>query len=139
MRENCSNTLHEINLEGNTIDDACMKSLGEFIQSSKVIKTICLDGNKITDHGVEILAEYIHGNTSLSELYLSHNDTISDKSTKHLELAISNSNITHFRMWGTDVTSQNNLAVLLVANFLRLGTTRIDFPERFVLFINKSA
>ncbi len=79
-----SSTISAVNLSGNKIDDACMTSLGEYIQSNQYIMHVYICYNKVTDKGIEILSEYILGNITLKQLNLNCLLGVTDASTPFL-------------------------------------------------------
>jgi len=87
-----------ISLSDNSIDDDCMKDLGELLQMNKYIIMIDISypsksESGISDKGIEILTKYLKGNEILKELHLDQNNKITEKSIPFLKEMIINSRI----------------------------------------------
>lgn len=93
----CNSVISTLSLSENHLDDECITSLCEFIQSNPYLESVRLGHNNITDKGVEILAEFLIGNVKLRELYLQQNTKISDASLPFL----------------TEIANKSHLKILL--------------------------
>ncbi len=69
----------EIKMNGNELDDNCMKSICEYIQSSQSLKALGI-GNNITNKGIEELSVHLYENTTLKEIDMRKNKGITDES-----------------------------------------------------------
>lgn len=124
-------SIKDIDLSGNqTIDNNCMKSLGELIQSSASISVIYLNNNQIEDSGIKTLAPYMEGNTSLKYIYLHNNRWISDDSLPVLTKIIEITHIQDICIDGTFITKKNALKFPLVCNTIKFGVNKIDLKSR---------
>ena len=114
-------------LYNNQLDDNCIESLGEFIQSSKTIEQVVIGGSgKITDKGIEILHPFLIGNMTMKELYINNNKGITDKSIPLLKEIIQKSKIEDIDIsYETSITNKNILIVPLAGNKLKNGSDKI--------------
>lgn len=125
---NCKVT--RIDLNHNQLDDGCMKSLGEFIQSNENMQEISINNNKITDQGVEILSSHLEGNTSLKMIDISFNEGITDKSISCLVKMIEKTRIIKLDIRRTSITQENLVQVPLVNNILKYGYDTMDLSYK---------
>lgn len=78
-------SMNSLNLTSNKLNDDCMISLGEYLQSNKHIKHLFLaNNNNITDKGIEILSQYLIGNTTIKQISIFGNKGITNQSILYL-------------------------------------------------------
>lgn len=107
----CNSTISKLELVGNEMDDDCMDSLGEYIDSNPCLKCIALANNKITDIGFKRLSQHLIGNTSLEYLNFLGNEGITDESAPILMDVVKKSSLTSLDLFWTSI-SQNQQKVI---------------------------
>ena len=102
----CKSSVDTIDLGSNGLDDNCMESLGEFIQTSQTIENTNIGHNKITDKGIKILLPYLIGNITIKYLGISLNKGITDKSVPLIKDIIQKSNVKDINIYETSITKK---------------------------------
>jgi hypothetical protein len=82
-------SLEYISLKGNKLGDEFIKITQQSIQTNLFLKSLCLSDNLISDVGVSNLFSFLRLNTTLCELSLSKNDSITSSCFKTLAEIIS--------------------------------------------------
>jgi len=119
-------TIKKISLCGNSLDNECIKSLGEYIRNNVSIEHIDIEKNSISDNGIKVLTPYLIENTNLHTLKLSWNDKITDKSINFLNKIIKNSCVDEITIKGTNITDKNAFLFLLAKNGFKNKKSVID-------------
>lgn len=96
-------TIRAVYLCNNQLDDTCMTSLGEYIQSNQSLYEIWLRQSEITDAGIEILTPYILGNTSLKEIWFDDCSQITNASVPNFMEMAKKSELEEIWLFRTDV------------------------------------
>jgi len=117
-----------LHLANNSIDDDCMKDLGELLQMNKSITTIDIScpfkySSGISDKGIEILTPYLKGNEKLKYLNLDKNKQITEKSIPFLKEMIINSRIENIVC---DSIPLGDISSLLAINQIKNGNNEIN-------------
>ena len=128
--KNNKSTIKTVWLDYNQLDDACMTSLGEYIQSNQSLAEVYVGNNHITDKGIELLFPYIINNTSLKTLRLTENKDITDVSVSVLIKMIETSHIDNIHIRVTSITQQNALVVPLAHNILKYQSAKMDLSYK---------
>lgn len=115
--------LESISLNRNFVNDAGMKSLGQYIQSNPLIKSVNLSCNQITDKGIEALYPYLIGNVSLKCLLFCGNQMITNASAPYLMNVLESSQIEAFDIEDTCIKPKNFFVWPLALNALRYGAS----------------
>ncbi len=115
----CNSIVVKLNISNNSLDDACMKSLGELIQNTQNFDTLNLSRNQITSKGIDTLLEYLIGNTVLENLTLFGNHLITDTSIPLLVKVIEQSRIGYLMLQDTSITRKNPLILPLADNVMK--------------------
>lgn len=110
LRE-CRSTTKTLDVKFNSIDDACMRQLGEYVQHNDYLERLDIDNNIITDKGIAILSDHLTGNTTLKILNIGYNKAISDSSVPYLIEIARKSCISHIFMWGLAVSEDQRNAI----------------------------
>jgi Ran GTPase-activating protein (RanGAP) involved in mRNA processing and transport len=85
-------TLEELNLWNNQVSDLGVQSLSQaLLMNNSVLRSIGLGQNRISDVGAQHLAEMLKTNTTLTRLWLFHNE-IGDRGMKLLADVLANDN-----------------------------------------------
>lgn len=121
-------SVSQLDLSNNSLNDSCMKSLGEYIQSNKHIEEVHI-GNHVTDKGVEILLTYLAGNTSLKELWMDRNLQITDKSIPFCLQILNSSHLQVLNIINGGVTQLNELVIPQARNVMKYGATKLQLPH----------
>lgn len=134
MRKN-KTKIQSINLDQNNLNDSCMKSLGELIQSSSFLQSVSIGNSyfefvKISDDGIETITPYLIGNTSLKYFNLDYNEMITDKSVPLFVKMIESSHIEELSLQATKVTLANQFILPLVSNALKYRAKSMNLRRK---------
>lgn len=112
----CKSSIQHLALEGNFVDDECMKSIGEFIQQNETLELLNLANCNITSKGIIILAENISGNVTLKEINLVKNEGIDKESILSLKDIAQNTGVDLMHLDSTSLTTKEIGEVVKLLN-----------------------
>ncbi len=116
-----------------SIDDGCMKDLGEMLSMNNCIEKISLGyrskGNDITNHGLNILSNSLNGNKSLKRLSLSMNSAIGNESVPYVVDIVKKSRIESVITNDTSLTDTKDIKIYLAANKILNGGDYINLSS----------
>lgn len=108
-----------------SIDDDCMKELGEILSANDCIEKICLGycakGNHITNQGLDTLAKNLKESRSLRLLSLSNNSAINDASLPYVIDMIKKSKIERVFTHGTSLSNSKEIQISTTVNKILNG------------------
>lgn len=120
----------DIDLSGNTIDDFCMRSLGEYVQSNTCIEFMNFKKTCITDAGIEVLAHSLIGNSTFKKIDISQNKSISNKSLPMLLELTKSSHILDINIDHTSIAERNSLVIFLAENSIKYKSNKLHFNSK---------
>lgn len=132
LKETKSKIIH-LNLYGNQLDDECMQSLGEFVDSNGYLEALDIGYTNITDKGIGILSEFLIGNTTLKKLNISSCYNILDGSFPYFEKIAKYSCVTDIHLFSKQFSFR------VRAELTRLFATPIEQREIPIKSNTKSA
>lgn len=125
----CKSGISELVLCSNQIDDACMKSLGEYIHENECLKSIKLNDNQITDEGVKILSTFMDSNSCLRTIDLSGNKGVTDESISLLLKIMESSNHLMIRVENTSIGDTSDTITRFATNLLSSQEGELDLSR----------
>lgn len=124
-------SIGKLYLGGNSLDDTCIQSLGEYIRNNKNIEAISI-GNKVSNNGVTALLPYFEDNTTFKYMSFSGNVEITDKSVPLLMKMVEAFNVEGVGIRSTSITDKNCFLGIYVKNQLLNKTDKLNLGLRGV-------